>query len=1587
MATRDAAKAAVQRISDKFGHLDEEELERLGRFDPALKRKVERSLLAKDELAGHAIITLAQNIYGSNARFVFELLQNADDNKFTNAHTRGALPYVSFHVHPDRIILECNEDGFTEQDLQAICTVGKSSKSASHGYIGAKGIGFKSVFIAAWKVHVQSGHYSFYFKHRKGESGLGMAVPIWQDTESKPPTSMTRMTLYLHDTEGEDHPQNRRDTIFNQLSDLQETSLLFFRNLKKIELSFYDEGKTLKSTRKLQITITNSHRAVLETIECQKTGSEVRSSKHYHVTRHTATGLSQSVSRQVPQTEEARLAASRAEVVLAFPLTEHSEPILEYQELFAFLPVRESHFKFIIQSDFDTSASRQEVTTTSARNRDLLNGIADAFIQAVLEFCDHTDLCYTWPQYLPLKRDGLDAFWSVLRSKICRRISEHRLLMPRHGTQLRRLDTIVRMDQSFMDDLGNPLLDDPTTSHFVSKRYVKEAVSPYLSDYGLQVMNDDLILRLLRIDLEDPDSKMKSRTTSQLWHTIMARTLTPMVTKTQVRALSCLPLRGGVWVSPDSGSVYLPTVSGLQIPQGINLRILDSSAVSNSDRRALYEAFGAAEPPIAVVRKSVSKALQPLLSSINLDESRGQLHFLYMSQLREPRPTRSDHKGFRLLTEDDMKATPTDEDVYLRNNDPYGAQKLLDPGFGAAGMKHLWADEGNHVRNSTVLSTTIQDMSAVSLCKSRLTKSCTLRQTYVPLPTLTKLRERFMEEDEAFPFLQLGATTPSERLLTHWTFLNEAFLVGIDDNIPFLLDILLWIEHANPDPSTISRPERITDLYLTIYAKFMASEDQDSERHMIVEFLEEQTCLFVPTSAHDAAAWTAPQYCLWDAPPSMIRKYSLKHTMEQFLGPGQLSGVSQFFQHVLKVPDASWEEIIGELESMRDKEIDDFDQVSILYRRLANEASDDRKRHGDEIGEWYTTSECLWSSTTDIRGKVTLNDQYEDLKDFFLDIVGVKLLTLQMVYDELLQTDSTTTVAEVKSAVWSLNALLQAERNSPLDVHALVKKKIFPISSPDGTTSLVSIDEAFSIGDREHLTTHFKHRIKMLDYDLFEIRQLATFLEWAGITSRCLSRSVKEMTSANDDKAQAMSVMALDLRYKAHAILRVAASFNSPRYNSDGPALYKNLQGIKTMVTDDISSVLTLSQDGILTTVEKQGNMHIGETDDGVTIYVPRNKRKQKFCFSSPLPTNLAAWLMRNPVTLIEEDVDGEMVTVLSSLISDGPAVVDLILDDKGIAQVPIENEDPRHEEQDEDDIDPDDFVEHDLVNVLVATSLTPVSDHRLSATDDGVVEVVSRQAGATSRRSGGYTPVFTVPHEDHAIREDDHYRELLERVVRAASRARFPSKYMSARGALGSGGSTAMGYNGFESELRYRSSSQFERNFRVGAAGELYVFELLRRLADPTLRGWSRDNWQSSIRNRVSILEDYTGMRGWAAPETSDLVYDDTFGDFTSLLIDHGYLNQSEWRNARPYYYLEVKTTTGPCGNPFYMSKGQYQRMMKIHHEQERREVYIVFRVFEIESEERMAMKVYVDPAQMDLDDQLVFTGENWSVTPGAAS
>ncbi|KAM0457018.1 hypothetical protein ACHAPV_006996 [Trichoderma viride] len=262
MASVEKAEEIVLRLTKKYGHLREDMMRDIEKYNPDYRREIDENWFAMETTAAHSIKTLAKQIYSSGARFVFELLQNAEDNNFSKSTED---PYIAFNVYENRIVVECNEDGFTERDLGAICAVAKSTKSTSYGYIGAKGIGFKSVFIAAWKVHIQSGNFSFEFRHKRDDPGLGMVRPIWIPTNEKLEGPLTRMTLYFHDEGDPDELQRLKSVIFKQLDDLQQTSLLFLKKLQRIKMVFYDKNGRVEKSKEFLKRQVDKYRVALDT--------------------------------------------------------------------------------------------------------------------------------------------------------------------------------------------------------------------------------------------------------------------------------------------------------------------------------------------------------------------------------------------------------------------------------------------------------------------------------------------------------------------------------------------------------------------------------------------------------------------------------------------------------------------------------------------------------------------------------------------------------------------------------------------------------------------------------------------------------------------------------------------------------------------------------------------------------------------------------------------------------------------------------------------------------------------------------------------------------------------------------------------------------------------------------------------------------------------------------------------------------------------------------------------------------------------------------------------------------------------------
>jgi hypothetical protein len=173
---------------------------------------------------------------------------------------------------------------------------------------------------------------------------------------------------------------------------------------------------------------------------------------------------------------------------------------------------------------------------------------------------------------------------------------------------------------------------------------------------------------------------------------------------------------------------------------------------------------------------------------------------------------------------------------------------------------------------------------------------------------------------------------------------------------------------------------------------------------------------------------------------------------------------------------------------------------------------------------------------------VSLNEEYkdEDLKDLFLQVLGVKEVNLLMAIDELKQTGRqlSVSVSEVKESIWTVNSLLATEMSPPAPSE-VVRSSVFPIRYPDGPVTCGAETTQFFIADREHLKEYFANQVKILDFTLEEVGKLRPFLYWTRLQGRYLSHCAKEVTSFPGDEASLELTLSLEIRQRAHPFLRL----------------------------------------------------------------------------------------------------------------------------------------------------------------------------------------------------------------------------------------------------------------------------------------------------------------------------------------------------------------------------------------------------------------------------------------------------------------
>ncbi|KAH8077516.1 hypothetical protein BXZ70DRAFT_962644 [Cristinia sonorae] len=407
----------------------------------------------RDNLA-RALSSLSDELYSKASHFLLEFIQNADDNSYPE----GVAPTLKIRLEPGWLIIQSNELGFTEENVKALCKIGASTKKNKEGYIGEKGIGFKSVFRITDVVYVLSREYSFYFDRTRE---LGMIAPIWS-TQYPVQKGWTTFRLKL---------SSDASFITSHISHIQPSLLLFLRKLREIDVTLDDKKLGCRRTEMGSDIILTS------------VDGSTSESQRYLVSKH-----------KVPaQTDDPRRHGIReSEIILAFPLTMDEEPIIRDQAVYAFLPLRNFGFKFIIQGDFLTPSSREDILSDLPWNITLRNGIPSAFIQAIEEFKRRPNLCFRWLRFIP---DGIsDTFMQPVQDKLLDDLKEQPIILCSDDVYRKPSEVLM---EPFCGTDGQPLINPQFLEglFYISSRYDLASDKTRLNELGVEAMTRDHFLR------------------------------------------------------------------------------------------------------------------------------------------------------------------------------------------------------------------------------------------------------------------------------------------------------------------------------------------------------------------------------------------------------------------------------------------------------------------------------------------------------------------------------------------------------------------------------------------------------------------------------------------------------------------------------------------------------------------------------------------------------------------------------------------------------------------------------------------------------------------------------------------------------------------------------------------------------------------------------------------------------------------------------------------------------------------------------------------------------------------------------------
>ena len=337
-------------------------------------------------------------------------------------------------------------------------------------------------------------------------------------------------------------------------------------------------------------------------------------------------------------------------------------------------------------------------------------------------------------------------------------------------------------------------------------------------------------------------------------------------------------------------------------------------------------------------------------------------------------------------------------------------------------------------------------------------------------------------------------------------------------------------------------------------------------------------------------------------------------------------------------------------------------------------------------------------------------------------------------------------------------------------------------------------------------------------------------------------------------------------------------------------------------MSDDIRRSLQITQDGRrIESASSRTDFHFEEAEGGLRLYLPKDEAERDVCFESDLPRRLCTFL-----GITDPSASGVIGGVFRK---DNPIVIDRILEKAGVSQndcdfAALDEEFGASE------------AESDVKNLVETTSSGP-----RPYTPSGRPKWRERHSGSESADVRDEIMPSSSYQERQGEAQETAYKRILEHIVNVVRQRVLSGVFESVGVPIESPVATeALPQDVIRTAFATRTQ---ERDFKVGAAGELYMFEYLKGLGLPS---FGLENWKSGIRDRVKIHADYHDLEKYNDRSAiADIEYLDDSGTLTRFLIQKGHLAPGLCVSEKPLYHIEIKTTTSSnWQEPFFMSKAQ---------------------------------------------------------------